>query len=93
MIEDVAGAVGEYGAHSTRGLHGARVPYVPGHPAHRVANEDQTIRIPRAGTRNRSRSVMAPRWGAHGTLAVVTVLGFSLIADAAVLFFIAWWQR
>lgn len=69
------------------------VPYIPGHMERRVTNEDQTPRIPRPSTRNRSPLVMDGKWGARGILAVAAVLALSMIADGATLMFLAWATR
>ena len=61
-----------------------RVPIVFG--SHRVANEDQTTRIPRADTPIRPRNVAA----GVDRLTVLALLGFCLLADGGALFLCGW---
>lgn len=58
-----------------------------------VTVEDQTPRIRRAHTRNRSRLVMDPLLGGKGMLAVAAILAISAIMDGGVLMLIGWWTR
>jgi hypothetical protein len=81
------------GCFSCRTGRTAGVPYIPGHPARRVTDEDQTIRIPRLDTPIRSRFVQDPRWSARGVLAVAAVLALAVITDGGLMILLGWWMR